>query len=82
MKALLFLLALLALIGLIRASLSRRSKPPGTATPVNPGRQRTEQPQRMVQCAHCGVHLPESEAVTGRLGLYCSTEHRQAHEGA
>ncbi len=32
--------------------------------------------QEMAQCAQCGVHLPQDEAVCGEKGLYCSTEHR------
>jgi uncharacterized protein len=32
----------------------------------------------MVTCAHCGVHLPHDEAVTGTRGQYCSTAHRNA----
>jgi uncharacterized protein len=32
----------------------------------------------MVACAHCGLHLPQEEAVNGTKGLYCSTEHRAA----
>jgi uncharacterized protein len=51
------------------------------------GRSRTAQgkkappsssPEAMVVCAHCGVHLPASEAL--RLGerAYCSTAHRDA----
>ena len=34
--------------------------------------------QDMVTCAHCGVHLPHDEAVTGTRGQYCSTAHRNA----
>ena len=34
-------------------------------------------PQEMVSCPVCGVHLPRSEAVPGARGiLYCSNEHR------
>jgi uncharacterized protein len=33
-------------------------------------------PQAMVSCAHCGVHLPQDEAVGGPDGLYCSEAHR------
>lgn len=33
--------------------------------------------EKMVRCAHCGVHLPASEAVSGAAGLYCSNEHRR-----
>lgn len=35
-------------------------------------------PSNMVTCAHCGIHLPQEEAVTGEKGVYCSTEHRTA----
>lgn len=47
----------------------------------------------MVQCTYCGVHFPESEAVTageskeeveaeGRTaGIFCSAEHRRRHLG-
>jgi uncharacterized protein len=34
----------------------------------------------MVPCAHCGMHLPDKEAVKGNLGMYCTEAHRQARE--
>jgi uncharacterized protein len=34
----------------------------------------------MVQCAQCGLHLPEVDAVRGTRAMYCSTAHRQALE--
>ncbi len=34
-------------------------------------------PERMVACARCGVHLPESEALEGDGGRFCSEEHRR-----
>ena len=35
-------------------------------------------PERMVACARCGVHLPESEALEGGDGKrFCSEEHRR-----
>jgi uncharacterized protein len=37
-------------------------------------------PQEMVSCQSCGVHFPQADAVSGRNGLYCSTEHRQRAE--
>ncbi len=33
---------------------------------------------KMAACAHCGVHLPESEAIREGGKLYCSEEHRKA----
>ena len=38
-------------------------------------------PQAMVDCPHCGLHLPSADAVKGRLGSYCSEDHRARHEG-
>lgn len=37
-------------------------------------------PAAMVACRHCGTHLPETEAIPGRLGPYCSPEHKQRGE--
>lgn len=34
-------------------------------------------PETMVVCAYCGVHLPQSESVFGDDGVYCSEAHRQ-----
>jgi uncharacterized protein len=30
----------------------------------------------MIPCRQCGVHLPANEAVVGKLGSYCSHDHR------
>lgn len=73
MKYLLLILIVLAVLWLARAS-RRRSAPP---RPQPPGRG-----EAMVACAHCGVHLPRSEALPGRGGLYCGEAHRLAHEGS
>jgi len=35
-------------------------------------------PQQMTRCAHCGLHLPASDAIAGPGGVYCSAAHRQA----
>jgi uncharacterized protein len=37
-------------------------------------------PTTMVACLQCGTHLPDTEAVQGRLGTYCGEEHRRLHE--
>ncbi|HEU5294133.1 MAG TPA: PP0621 family protein [Burkholderiaceae bacterium] len=36
------------------------------------------QPQAFARCAHCGVHLPLSDAVIERDIAYCSEAHRLA----
>jgi len=38
------------------------------------------EPQDMVRCQLCSVHLPKTDAVPGKLGIYCSDEHRQRVE--
>lgn len=52
----------------------RAAKPP----PQRPAR--VGQPEAMVRCAHCGMHLPAVDAVAGRSGSYCTPAHRQAAE--
>lgn len=34
--------------------------------------------ERMVRCAHCGVHLPESDAVVEGDRHFCNEAHRRA----
>ncbi len=35
----------------------------------------------VVRCAHCGVHIPENEAVSDARGRrYCSEQHRRADQ--
>lgn len=71
MKYLFLLLAALVVIWAIKRGRigqptdSKKNTPPAT-------------PSNMVTCAHCGIHLPQEEAVTGERGVYCSTEHRSA----
>lgn len=50
-------------------------------TAQRPAARTVSGPVNMVACRVCGTHLPHTEAVQGRQGLYCSTEHRQRLEG-
>lgn len=48
------------------------------AVPRRPGADHSA-PGRMVRCAHCGLHLPESEAVRSADGRdFCSPAHLSA----
>ncbi len=52
-----------------------RSRPAAKAPPaVGP-------PQAMARCAHCGIHLPATDAIAGPGGVYCSPAHRRAGPG-
>ncbi len=49
--------------------------PPPAARPGAPGAPATP----MLACAHCGVHLPQTDAVIDAAGrAYCSAAHLQA----
>jgi uncharacterized protein len=39
------------------------------------------EPERIVACAKCGVHLPASEALHRGDAHYCCAEHRDAGRG-
>ncbi len=72
MKYLVLLLVVVGVLWFARSragKLSRRSDPPG----------KPPQPQTMVSCVHCGVHLPRGDAIDGAQGPYCSEAHRLAH---
>lgn len=53
---------------------SRDETPPPARPPA------LRKPTVMVACLACGTHLPQSEAVMGRHGAYCSPEHRALGE--
>ncbi len=76
MKILLFLVAVFVLLWLLRGGMSRR------APPRPPGPRGTAEPQAMLACAQCGVHLPRDEALPGRGGVFCGEAHRTAFEQA
>lgn len=76
MKALLFLAVVLLGVWLWRSGRRVDSAPDDKTDPAPSA----TAPQEMTRCAHCGVHLPLSDAVKGRQGLYCSAEHRQVAE--
>jgi uncharacterized protein len=49
-----------------------RAAPPPPAVPA---------PQAMLRCAHCGLHLPAADALTGDDDkVYCSAAHRRADQ--
>lgn len=70
----LLLLVILAVVGL--AFFGRRRPRPPAAPPSGKASAHAD-PQTMLACAHCGVHLPQAEAqmdVAGRP--YCGEAHR------
>lgn len=82
MKYLLVLGVLLAAVYLWRHNRSAEERERAErAAPPTPRPAPPAQPDAMVTCRHCGLHLPSSEAVKGTLGYYCGQEHRRLAEG-
>lgn len=75
MKFLLLLIAVFALLWMLRGSWRRARRPPPAAK-----RAETDVPQQMLRCAQCGLHLPRDEALPGRGGVFCGDAHRTAFE--
>lgn len=62
-------------------SQKRKDEPPVAGpTEASPPAAESE-PEAMVQCASCGIHLPVSEALTAPGERhYCSEAHRASHQ--
>ncbi len=73
MKFVLLILAVLALVWMLRGA-RRRDESAGPAQPAQSGA------EPMVACRHCGVHLPQHEALPGRGGVFCGEAHRAEYE--
>lgn len=69
MRILLILIALAVIIMLVK----RMWLPPRSG-----GQRNKRLPGEMVQCKHCGVYLPEQEAIRDGERFYCSNEHLDA----
>jgi uncharacterized protein len=75
------LLAVVAFVlGFKRGRPPERPSPRRDAPPAPPAPTAASDLEPMVSCAECGTHLPASEALPGRGGVFCSAEHRSAHE--
>lgn len=78
----LLVLAVIAVAFWVWRNNRQQSKGDAAKAPAKKTAQDTlAQPQPMLQCATCGVHLPAGEALAGRQGSYCSAAHRAKLEG-
>lgn len=84
MTRLLFWIALVILvIAAIRSKLRKMSGPHnggqgsqgGQPAPRQPRREAPPATEKMLQCAHCGVHFPSSENVPANGRDYCCAAH-------
>jgi uncharacterized protein len=56
----------------------RKGRIADAAKPQSPQRSPAK-PLAMGACAHCGTHLPSSEALQAGGVFYCNAEHRERH---
>jgi uncharacterized protein len=70
-RFILLVIALFALIWLVRGALGKRR---GGHPETPPAR------AALVRCAHCGVHLPEADARSALGRHFCSEEHLRLGE--
>lgn len=69
-----YLLVLLVVgIGLFVLLKRVRGTGTGQKPPATP---KAQVPQAMVECAHCGLHLPAADAVLEGRHVFCSEGHR------
>jgi len=73
MKYALILGLVLVVIWLWRSSRKKMASPPAARAQV-------AKSTEVVACAVCSVHLPRTDAVAGKHGLYCSAAHRQQED--
>jgi uncharacterized protein len=69
LRLLIILVGLWLVLRIIKQALTSRSKTPSRRKPAI---------TNMVECAHCGLHLPESEALMKENKYFCGEEHLQA----
>lgn len=61
-----------------RSAREARDRAEGDGAGTRAGRSDAPRGELMVKCAHCGVHLPQSDAVSAGALHYCSGAHRDA----
>jgi uncharacterized protein len=69
------ILLLLVLIAVVVLAFKRLKR-----SPTRPSEGKPTTTERMVQCAACGLYLPEQEAIIHHGKYYCSPSHRDAHK--
>ena len=78
-----FLILLLVIVVVGWLTIGRRRRPPEEGKPAvkaPPSKAPSDAPpQAMLACVHCGVHLPQAEALQDAAGRpFCSEAHRLA----
>lgn len=77
MGRLLIVIALFVVVGWWLFGRAARVRGDGAAQPgARRAKARAEEVQDLVPCAHCGIRIPRSEAVTDGVDVFCGEPHR------
>ncbi len=80
MKYLLWALLIYLAWRLYLASQQKRESSDADATEIAPPTPDRQGVEKMVRCAHCGIHLPASEALAAPGALhFCTESHRDQY---
>lgn len=78
-KVLFWVVFIIAALLIARIVARQNEKGPAGIRPPKQAKKRgappVEHAEPMVRCAHCGIHMPRSEAVLSNGSIWCSTEH-------
>lgn len=78
-RNLLILILLVAGIWWVQRALARAKERAATGRAgQKQGDKTTDAPEHMLECAHCGVNVPESDGVRDGVRFYCCAAHRLA----
>lgn len=73
LKLLLFGLLAWAFVLVLRSKLAKTSSPDQHASPAE---------EQVVPCAHCGIHVPASQAIKHHEHTFCCQQHLDDHDVA
>lgn len=79
----LFVLVLVGIWWVRRALANKRARGGGAGRSARTegGGKSARGMERMIECAHCGVHVPESEGLSEAGRFYCCDAHRRLGPG-
>jgi uncharacterized protein len=80
MKLVFWLLILVAVIVWLLYDKKQSVGADASASAATADGRKTKDGEAMLQCAHCGIHIPASESIVTPTGaVFCSEEHRLQH---
>ena len=78
MRNLLLFVLIMFAVWWVRRALRKPGNSGGTRSASRDrGPRALDEPEPIVACAHCGVHVPESEGVRSSDAFFCCDEHRR-----